>query len=314
MWSRFGTPTGRAGSGTKEEFDRALERHRQAPDSLDILFYFKDAPIAPSKLDPIQLSKVQDFKQSLTGDGILTWDFTDADQFEKLVNLHITKHVQAWRRTREATAPSISHLSGQDGLQSSEASVAREELDDSGYLDLLEMFTGRSAEMTEIALRLTRAQEELTEQTSKGSQELDALRAEPQKASASNVRSVIARVAEEMLRFTSRVEAEIPLFRLAVDSSMSALVRVATLTAELYPEQTESTKAAAVQLLSTLVDARQSTEGFRSSTASLPRMTKELNVAKRKQVAALDGLIAEFSNGERLLVECLDVIDGLSGG
>src|SRR6185436_17075253 len=49
MWSRFGTPTGRAGSGTQEEFDRALERLRLAPKSLSILFYFKDAPVAPSK-------------------------------------------------------------------------------------------------------------------------------------------------------------------------------------------------------------------------------------------------------------------------
>src|SRR5438034_3225907 len=29
MWGRYGTPTGRAGSGTEEEFTRALARYRQ---------------------------------------------------------------------------------------------------------------------------------------------------------------------------------------------------------------------------------------------------------------------------------------------
>ena len=49
MWSRYGTETGRAGSGTEEEFNRALERHRRDPESIRIMFYFKDAPLAPER-------------------------------------------------------------------------------------------------------------------------------------------------------------------------------------------------------------------------------------------------------------------------
>ena len=50
MWSRFGTPTGRDGSGTAEEFNRALQRFRSAPEDVTVFFYFKDAPVPPSKL------------------------------------------------------------------------------------------------------------------------------------------------------------------------------------------------------------------------------------------------------------------------
>jgi len=185
--------------------------------------------------------------------------------------------------------------------------------DDFGYLDLLELFNERSAEMGEIANRLSAAQQELTEKSTKGREELDAMNADPANLSVKKARSSIACVADEMLRFTERVEIEIPLFRASVDASMSALIRVATITAELYPEKIAETKSAAVQLLATLIEARQSTEGFKESTASLPRMTKELNLAKRKQVGALTGLIAEFENGERLLTEGLTVLDGLQG-
>ncbi len=315
MWSRFGTPTGRADSGTKEEFDRALERHKHAPGSINILFYFKDAPISPSKLDPSQLAKVQDFRRSLSDVGVLSWEFTDTDQFERLVSLHITKHVQAWRQNRDqATMPVQAEGRSLEPIGASPVASEQHTIDDdSGYIDLLEVFAERSAEMSEIALRLSAAQRELTEQSAKGRQELDDLRARPHEVSAVKVRRGIGRVADEMLRFTSRVEAELPLFRAAADSSMSALVRAATVVVEFDPEQARSTKEAAFQLLATLAQARLSTQDFRASTAGLPRMTKELNIAKRKQVAALERLAEEFENAERLLAEGLGVIDGLLG-
>lgn len=314
MWSRFGTPTGRSGSGTEEEFRQALERYQITNTKPDIAFYFKDAPISPSKLDTNQLERVQKFKKQISDCGLLTWDFIDAGQFEKLVSLHITRHVQAWRKLREAEP--LTKRPSQSIAISSEAtqtppSISDVDTDDFGYLDYLEDFADRSAEMTEIAERLTKAQQELTDQTKKGTDELDALQANPENASAKQVRRAIARVADEMNRFTVRVVTEIPLYRVAVDRSMNALVKAATITAELYPEQVKSTKDAAVQLLTALISARQSTEGFLAATTKLPRMTKELNMAKRKQAAALETLISEFKNSEGLLVEALSVISGL---
>lgn len=70
MWSRFGTTTARAGSGTAEEFERALARSRASRD-VNILFYFKDTPIPPSQLDPAQLQRLHEFKNSLKLAGVL---------------------------------------------------------------------------------------------------------------------------------------------------------------------------------------------------------------------------------------------------
>lgn len=310
MWYRFGTPTGRAGSGTEEEFLRALARYRQASGLIDILFYFKDAPISPSKVGPAQLAKVQEFKASLQAAGLLSWDFADVDQFEKLVGLHLTRHVQAWRTRRVQTQPvplPVTHAPPALLHQ-----VESDETDeDDGYIDLLEEFAERSAEMAEIALRLAAAQNELTEHTQKGVEELGALRASGRELSPKVVRRLIARVADEMLRFTNSVDVEIPLFRAAADRSMAALVKVATLSADFNPGQIAETRDAASTLLTTLGSTRRLTDQFKQTTAALPRMTKELNVAKRKQVASLDRLVAEFGNTERLLVEAITVIDAL---
>ncbi len=317
MWARFGTPTSRSGSGTQEEYERALARHNTASE-VSLLFYFKDASIPPSKIDTAQLKLVQDFKKSVQSAGLLTWDFPDIDQFEKLVELHITKHVQQWRKAKTTqensthTQPLADLPPDASKTETLPASKAETD-DDAGYLDLLEMFSEQAGEMEQIAGRLTVAQQELTEQTNKGRNELDRLKDDPSTASAKAFRSTIAAVADEMLKFTARVEAEVPLFRTSVDASMGTLTRLATLSAELYPERVNEIKVATFSLLQNLVSARESTAGFKDSTASLPRMTKELNFAKRKQVAALAALIAELENGERLLAEGLTVISGLSG-
>ena len=62
MWGRFGSPTPRAGSGTEEEFDRAVSRWKDSPERIRIMFYFKKADISPSA-DPEQLAQVQAFKK-----------------------------------------------------------------------------------------------------------------------------------------------------------------------------------------------------------------------------------------------------------
>ena len=94
MWSRYGTATGRAGSGTEEEFNRALERYRQDPDSVRIMFYFKNAPLAPSDIDPDQLRRVAHFRESLGAEGTLYWTFRSLDEFVRLLRIHLSRQLQ----------------------------------------------------------------------------------------------------------------------------------------------------------------------------------------------------------------------------
>lgn len=94
MWGRHGTPTGRAGSGTEEEFSRALARHQADPTAVRIMFYFKDAPISPSGIDPDQIGRVQRFQASLGSEGALYWKFGTLDEFERLLRLHLARQIQ----------------------------------------------------------------------------------------------------------------------------------------------------------------------------------------------------------------------------
>ena len=98
MWHRYGTATGRAGSGTVEEFQLAKERYDNDPDKVKIMFYFKDGPVSPSKLDPDHLIQINEFRKSLGKEGALYWSFNSLEEFERLIRLHITRRVQEYSR------------------------------------------------------------------------------------------------------------------------------------------------------------------------------------------------------------------------
>ena len=97
MWYRFGTPTGCAGSGTVEEFQRAKNRYDDDPNAIQLMIYFKDAPapIPPSQLDHTQLASIAEFRSSLGPEGGLFWSFQTVDDFETLVRLHLSRYIQA---------------------------------------------------------------------------------------------------------------------------------------------------------------------------------------------------------------------------
>jgi len=63
MWSRFGRPTLRAASGTLEEFQAAKVKYENDPESVRVMFYFKNKPIPIDQIDPEQIQQIVNFKK-----------------------------------------------------------------------------------------------------------------------------------------------------------------------------------------------------------------------------------------------------------
>jgi hypothetical protein len=90
MWKRFGTPTGKAESGTEEEFQLAC-RQWESTKSIRILFYFCQDPFMPKKVDEIsKFQKVIEFKEFLSGLG-LTWEYSNSGEFPNVVRPHLAR-------------------------------------------------------------------------------------------------------------------------------------------------------------------------------------------------------------------------------
>lgn len=88
FWSRLGTPTGLAESGTVEEIDRAIHR------DIRTMVYFSGLEAPSQKIDSEQLSKLEDFRQKVFATGLAS-SFTSRRQFERDFRNHLGRAVHA---------------------------------------------------------------------------------------------------------------------------------------------------------------------------------------------------------------------------
>ena len=89
MWSRFGTPTGVASSGSEEEFDLA-HASWESSGHPRILYYFSTAPIAPPATveAATQLLEVAKFRERVQKSG-LSWTYESDAEFKELLRQHL---------------------------------------------------------------------------------------------------------------------------------------------------------------------------------------------------------------------------------
>jgi hypothetical protein len=104
LWKRFGTPTGKAGSGTEEEFERAHAAwQRRGSPPPEVLFYFSEARVRPSEVEPGQLARVQAFRRRIQADH-LVWTYPHPARFADVARPHLVAAARSVMR-RAARPP-----------------------------------------------------------------------------------------------------------------------------------------------------------------------------------------------------------------
>lgn len=87
FWTRLGTPTGEAESGSAEEVREAIAAEKP------VLLYFSRTPVVPDNLDPEQWEKLKVFRAEVEGKGLVdTYETTD-ELYQK-VNAALTRTVR----------------------------------------------------------------------------------------------------------------------------------------------------------------------------------------------------------------------------
>ena len=82
LWTRLGTPTGLAGSGTEEEITRAIAR------DIRVMLYFSKLESPFARIDSDQLKKLETFRTKAMSTG-LPWTFSSRQEFRKLLGSHL---------------------------------------------------------------------------------------------------------------------------------------------------------------------------------------------------------------------------------
>ena len=99
FWTRLGTATGEAASGTVEEITKHVAAGKTA------MVYFSNSPIAPGEIDHVQYHAVIEFRKECAQQGLFH-EFSSLEQFRDDFRRHLTLTVQRYF-SQDAIAPML---------------------------------------------------------------------------------------------------------------------------------------------------------------------------------------------------------------
>lgn len=219
FWSRIGTPTERAQSGTVEEFNRAYEQFKDDPESIEIMVYFKETPIKPSKIDHDQMKEVAGFKSRMARLG-LYWEFDSSDSFKELVRGHLNQKIKKWvkRYYGNSIQQSETQPKGEGKLWAADELIEEEEesliekIENSAHLIERATFT-----LNHIARGVTDLFKRLNKRNANGKKQKKAM---DMTMSEREMVRTVTNAAYFLTDFEKRVNLEIPIFEESVKTAM----------------------------------------------------------------------------------------------
>lgn len=294
LWTRIGTSTPRAASGTVEEFERALARYRADKSSVELMVFFKDAPVSPSQIDPEQLAGVNDFRVRVEAEGGLHRTFTDASDFETALRFSLTQHVLKWRQARESTSPSTASAAGV--AEGGEPPATEPNEDEPGLLDLIEAVTDASDELVQVSERMGAALAEFARDIDSRTKEVNEAR---ESGSVKLMKRATNRVAEDMDRFVALMRVEIPEFTRNYDLAFAGATKMASIALDAGGSSRPVAQMRELaNMMHTLhgvfLGTAQSTAGLRDVIAATPRLTTVYNRSRKVTIEVLTSLVTEF--------------------
>ncbi len=117
FWTHLGTSTNRGESRTVEEFNVAYEKHRDDPNSIEIMMYFKEALLKPSQIDLEKLKEVKEFRASLN-DQFFLGEFESTESFKELVTKHLNQKVKEWDKRYNNKSTSVGSIEPEPPVKS----------------------------------------------------------------------------------------------------------------------------------------------------------------------------------------------------
>jgi hypothetical protein len=123
FWTRLGTPTGKAASGTVEEIQEHIKAGKPA------LLYFSSTPVAPDSVDPEQYRALRDFRDECRQKGLYqTYDSTT--DFRDKVRRHLAMTMNTHPFFQELLQDGDASASGTVAIQDSRVpSLSREAIE-----------------------------------------------------------------------------------------------------------------------------------------------------------------------------------------
>lgn len=254
----------------------------KAGEQVEILIYFKSADISPRLVEPDQLSALNSFVEELKAENVLFKHFPDSSSFESMIRIDLTK---IGTKVSNHVAPSLS------SQETHSHPLPPEEEDELGLLDYMDIHASSLDAAGALMGEITAAIGRLTEANERRARELPPGDSVPNPG---EVRRSINRTADDWNRFATDIAPRVQDWRQATRSGFDALSKSVPLFAPDDPGKpglVESMQGFA----DTVARSIHTYSSFKTTVASFPRLTANLNQAKKRVVSVLDEIIDEFN-------------------
>lgn len=295
MWSRFGSSTSKADSGTEDEFDQAIARH-DTGEGLTISFLFKNSAIPQDILDGIQYDKVQQFKKKVAAKGCLYREYFDDASLTDAVNLILDRFANESSDFPDAGSRHGSRASPTTPTsgQNDHVPIVQIEGDELGLLDLNEILENESSRFSNIMVVWGSRIEEMGKRTEEAANELNSIsrfgQVDPKAA-----KKIINRVADCTDSLVDWGEENQNLIDDSMEKFAEAFSGLSVISKD-FDASNEDIKTgirAGETLIETVLEANASLEGLARSALSVPRVTKEVIRSNKRLAIFLDRMITK---------------------
>lgn len=339
LGSRFGQATPRAGSGTEEEFNVALDRFRQDSAAVRVLFYFNRVAQDPFTLDLQQVQKVRTFRNNLAPTGVLFFDFNDIADFTEKVRNHLHHLIvdewegEAWKEVNPVQPSALNTEVAISSCPVANASEVAEpgeiEEEELGLMEIMKEFEDSTqalpAALSQIGDQIKLVGQKLESRTGESNQleerqrQLQQVAGSREKQDYSEQAKAIAdQAAIDIDEFATGVAASLHNFNRENRAMFDHLRRVMFVQREfsLPLERLRQDREALRRLIEIITDGQSKAMEFQRLMSQMPPLTSRLRKARKQASAILGELIAELQfsiqEGTRIGAEMLSHEEGVS--
>jgi len=296
FWTRMGTPTIKAVSGTVEEYQRAYRRYKDG-ENIQIAFYFKNAPAPMKLIVPDQISELQNFQVQLQSDGAYYKMFNDEDILSVEVNRLLDQMAVHFATTDDKSESSSSAVKKNDAN-----ALKVTEDNDVGILDLEE-------EIEELATELAKPLGEIAAAVIAFTHKLQAKTESMKMVNASGIvdraefKVLVNDTAKDMNDVSKVFEDAKPEFKSRLIDMIDKIRLAMNIASEFNHDdnQLSDTLISLEGLKQNILEANSNLYSFSAVVAGLPKLTSVMNQAKRRLAENLEDTGQVFQNAVELL-------------
>jgi hypothetical protein len=299
FWGRIGTPTPNYDSGTVEELTRAMNRLQQKG-TPEVLVYFKDAPLKPSRSDFDQLTKLNTLKKTLQENGCLYYMFDDTDGFESMLRNHLSLIAQRNGTSSLIKKYPIEINAGTRLTETPSANIEpeTEDEDELGLLDYADIHEAKFESINNAMSAITEAVFILSGKMEKRTTQIKALTGAGETLDRGRTRKLLALASDDMDAFSHVLRVQSKIMTDARIAAFDALSHAVALHVEINNENTDRDLSVIDHQFETLEDAISgallSTQEYQEVLAGMPRLSIDVNRSKKKAISSLQIVIDEM--------------------